>query len=230
MKSNALVYPIYLACCAALAFYFLFTSSRESAGHSDADLIGAVLAGRAGADSGGEEDGPESIFDTPFYSSAQLSRPIAEEEGELPDNGEEPEILDPANPDNPVNPMTGQRFPDSAMRVFDRLRDRFPTNSLLPRRQSAAERQAEDTERLRVMSLQSSIATGQASRDQVNEFYDFQAKSWRDRLELIEFVVGEKGDAMSPEIRQQYDRVRSMSDEQVKALEAQRQAALSRAH
>ncbi len=72
------------------------------------------------------------------------------------------------------------------------------------------------------------IARGEASAAQVNEFYDYQAKGSRDRVELIRYVMEEKGDQMSSDIREQYTKLLTMSEDQLKGIEAQRQAALSR--
>lgn len=226
MASNRSVYLIYLALCAALTVYFIFFSRPTSATQgSDADALSALLAG-GGAPAAADD--AQSIFDTEFYRGAQLQNPIPDEGDVANDSNEEPEILDPADPNNPINPVTGQRYPDSAMRVFDRLRERFPNNSLLPKRESPEDKQAGDQSRMRILGTHGLIARGEATPEQVNEFYDFQAKGAQDRVELIRYVMEEKGDQMSADVREQYTKLLTMSEDQLKGIEAQRESALNR--
>lgn len=229
MKNNGTVYIIYLGLCAALAAYFFFTDTDKAAAGDEADLALALLGG--GRLPEGAENLPPpdsgSILDSTFGTNNTFN--IPDEGGaESTGDGAEPDILEPVSADNPINPATGERYPDSVMRVFDQLHQKFPNNSLIPRRQSPEDRRREDEERNRVFGLQSFIAQGTASNEQVNQYYDYQSRGVKDRLELINYVLENKGGEMSDDIRAQYERIKTMSEDQLKGFDAQRQMALQR--
>lgn len=100
--------------------------------------------------------------------------------------------LSPAHEDNPINPETGERFTDTQMAKFDSLREKFPDNDILPVRQSPEDRSRKELEIKRIYSLQAKIVKKEASCQEVNEYYDYQIRSARDRIELVEFALQKK--------------------------------------
>ena len=236
MKTNGIVYITYLALCGIVAIYFGYTGSQKAAS-SVADDLAALLSGRTDQIGGGPSGGgaaaiPEtdagSLFDSEFWSVGAPTAPIEDEPLEPAPTDGEPDILEPANPNNPVNPMTGQPYPDRLMKVFDGLRKKFPNNSMIPKRQTPEDKARESEERNQIFGLQSLIAQGKASQEQVNTFYDFQSKQYRDREELVEYVLAEKGATMSPQIKEQYERIRQMTKTQLESFAKQREQALAR--
>ncbi len=239
MNNNGIVYVIYLALCGIMAVYFVSTGGTKSqaASGSDADelalLFGGGLGGHGGA--GDAHAAPSqnngSLFDSGFWNVGAPEGDFEDMEipgGRTTEDGEEPAILEPANPNNPVNPMTGQPYPNRVMKVFDKLREKFPNNSMIPQQKTPEQKLAEDHERREVFELQSLIAQGKAEEAQVNRFYDFQTKQYHDRKELVEYVLAEKADAMSPEIKQQYEKILDMTNRQLNAFEQQKTQALQR--
>lgn len=233
MKSNGIVYITYLALCAAVAIFFMATGG--AADRSEADDVVALLSGRTDQIGGGSSGGPAipdsdsgSLFDSRFWQLGAPEGPIDDEPLEaLPEDGE-PDILEPANPNNPVNPMTGQAYPDRVMKVFDSLRKKFPNNSMIPKAQTPEEKARENEERNQIFSLQSLIAQGKASQEQVTAFYDYQTKQYRDRAELVDYVLNEKSASMSPEIKEQYEKIKAMTATQLDSFAKQREQALAR--
>ncbi len=235
MKTNGIVYLTYLALCGALAIYFMSTGGVESSS-SDADDLAALLSGQTDQIGGGgggtrtaiPETDSGSLFDSDFWQVGAAEGPIVDEPLEaLPEDGE-PRILEPANPNNPTNPMTGEVYPDRVMKVFDGLRKRFPNNSMIPKRETPEEKAAVAAERNRIFGLQSLIAQGKATEEQVSTFYEYQMKQYKDRAQLVDYVLTEKSATMSPQIKEQYQKIQTMTNTQLESFEKQRQQALAR--
>lgn len=235
MKTNGIVYLTYLALCGVVALYFMFSGGVQSQSNSEADDLAALLSGRTDQIGGGVASGPAipdndsgSLFNSDFWQVGAAEGPIEDEPLEAAPQEGEPDILEPANPNNPTNPMTGEVYPDRVMKVFNNLRKKFPNNSMIPKTQTAGGKAAEAAERNKVFSLQSLIAQGKASEEQVSTFYSYQMKQYKDRAELVDYVLSEKSATMSPEIKQQYQKIQTMTATQLSSFEKQRQQALAR--
>ncbi|MCR9140639.1 MAG: hypothetical protein NXI24_00090 [bacterium] len=235
MKTNGIVYITYLALCSLVAIYFMFTGGAQSEPSSEADDLAALLSGQTDQIGGGDEvrtgipdNDSGSLFNSEFWEVGAAQGPIEDEPLEARPEDGEPDILEPANPNNPKNPMTGEVYPDRVMKVFNNLRKRFPNNSMIPKRQTPEEKAAEATERNKVFGLQSLIAQGKATEEQVSTFYNYQMKQYKDRAELVDYVLTEKGATMSPDIKQQYQKIQQMTATQLQSFEKQREQALAR--
>ena len=108
-------------------------------------------------------------------------------------------LFSPASPENPINPSTGRPFTDRQMMQFDRLRERFPGNSVIPVRQNDELARRREERQKRIYVIQERILQKEATCQEVNEYYDFQEKSTRDRLELMEYALSR--DAASEETK-----------------------------
>ncbi len=237
MKTNGLVYIIYLVLCAGLSLSFIFGDDASAQERSEADDLAALLSGRTDQIGGGSERGPTtsitdtdsgSLFDSQFWEVGAATEAIEDEPVEAVPQDGEPDILEPANPNNPVNPTTGEAYPDRVMKVFNNLRKKFPNNTMIPRRKTPEEKAAETAERNQIFSMQSLIAQGKATEEQVNQFYDYQMKQYRDRAELVDYVLTEKGATMGPQIKEQYEKIQKMTATQLESFERQKGQALTR--
>src|SRR5687767_1767865 len=139
MKERKKVFIYYYGFCAILAFYFIFSAGGGGGGSSDEEMskedkaLAALMGGGGGRRPAARHEG-DSIFDSDFFKAGEPTNPIEEKaEASGPQGDGNNEILEPANPNNPVNPQTGQPFSDTVMEQFDTLRKRFPGNSIIPR-------------------------------------------------------------------------------------------------
>lgn len=229
MKDRTKVLSVYFGFCGLLALFFIFTAggSASDSQQSKEDAALAALTGGGVPRTQSHQEGG-SVFDSEFWRAGEPDKPIEDKAEAARSSGDgDNEILEPANANNPVNPQTGQPFSDAVMEQFDTLRQRFPGNSIIPKRMTAEEKQAEDAQRQQVYALQSTIVQGKATPDQVTQYYDFQAKPIKDRLELLEYVLKEQGDRMSPEIKEQYEKILDMNKRQLSSFEESRRRAIS---
>ncbi|MBI3396764.1 MAG: hypothetical protein HY042_13080, partial [Spirochaetia bacterium] len=212
---------------------FLFSSgssdSKQKAKNQDAALA-ALFGGGGGAgggSSGRSRSSDESLSSSDFWKAGVPDKPIQDKDEPGKKNGDEPELLDPVSAGNPINPQTGQPYPDSVMKQFDDLRKKFPGNDIIPRRKSPEETKKEETDRQNVFAVQSLVAQGRASQAQIDQFYDYQTKPIKDRLELLDYVLKEQGSSMAPDVKEQYDKILQMNKQQLTALDEARKRAAS---
>ena len=132
------------------------------------------------------------------------------------------------HPDNPINPATGEQYPDRMMEVFDRLRELFPENVTIPKRLSQAERAREGQRATRLEKIGERIENkdGKLTRAEVEEFYDWEIRQITDRIQLIEHVLDEKSEILSDEAREAYRKVLRSSRERARQLRKAKAAAL----
>ncbi len=229
---NRTVYFIFFGLIVLIGGYFLFSSpgsSREGQKKNSEQAALASLFGGGGGNTGRSSSGDGGITGSDFWKAGVPDKPITDKDdvgGKK--NSDEPELLDPVSAGNPINPQTGQPYPDSVMKQFDDLRKKFPDNDIIPKRKSPEDAKKEEEGRQKMFGVQTLVASGKASRDQVEQFYDFQAKPVRDRLQLLEYVMKEQGSAMSADVKEQYDKILQMNKNQLNAFEEQKKKALER--
>lgn len=233
MKSNRNVYIIYFGLCGVLGLFLLM-----SGGSSDDELTaalpppgpGAGMEGAGGmemllgpgAGAGGQEG--DSIFESQFFNE---HRPDSEEQLETVGE-EDTEILEPAHKDNPVNPQTGLPYPDKLMDRFKALREKFPGNSVIPRRMTGEDKQADKRKRQDQFALRTKVRQGNANEEEINQHFNTEAKGIQDRLEILDYIMEKQQSSMSPEIKKQYEKILARNKEQLANIEKRREDAISK--
>lgn len=229
---NRTVYFIFFGLIVLIAGYFLFSSpgsSKDGQKKNSEQAALASLFGGGGGSAGRTNAGDGGITGSDFWKAGVPDKPISDkDDGTGRKNSDEPELLDPVSAGNPINPQTGQPYTDSVMKQFDELRKKFPDNDIIPKRKTPEDTKKEEENRQKMFGVQTLVASGKASRDQIEQFYDFQAKPIRDRLQLLEYVMKESGSNMSSDVKEQYDKILTMNKNQLTAFEDQKRKALER--
>lgn len=200
------------------------TTQQDEAGEAALALFGGG-AGGSGADQGDSSD--YSLFENNDLMDAGVGEaPIAasQEKRELSETG----ILDPVSEGNPINPQTGQPYPDSAMKQFEKLAKKFPDNSIIPRRMTPELKAQKEAEESRMREIRSRMSSRNASAEEIGLYYENQKKSVTDRLQLVDYVLENQGDRMAPDIKKQFEKVKELNLNQIESYEKQKQAALER--
>ncbi|MDH5656867.1 MAG: hypothetical protein OEZ34_13220, partial [Spirochaetia bacterium] len=177
--------------------------STESASDNDANAAVALFGGGGmPSDSGGQD---ASLYGSDFWKAGVPDKAIDTSDVEM--GGNDTGLLDPASEGNPINPQTGQRYPDSVMKQFDTLREKFPDNHIIPRRLTQEEKDQENHKKMAMQEIQRKINTSGATTSEINSLYDYEIKSVNDRLELINYVVESQGEKMDPDIKEKFQKI-----------------------
>ncbi len=168
----------------------------------------------------------KSLYDTDFWNTGINKTPIDDIQK---NNEEEPEILEKVSEGNPINPQTGLPYTDEQMEQFDKLREKFPNNSLIPKRISPEEKKAEEENLRKMLEIQSKISAKKATIEEIEMYYNYQKKPFLDRLELLEYVLAELKEDLSEDLKSQYEQVLKMNKEQIKNIEEQKNIMLKSA-
>ncbi|TGK25520.1 hypothetical protein EHQ05_11450 [Leptospira yasudae] len=171
--------------------WILFSSddpSERERKSREADSV-ALLLGGGGSSSGSSSSGSsggrtnDSIFDSSFYKAGK---------GEYIENptGEQKEA-DPnaADADNPLNPQTNKPYTNEEMERFSQLRERFPNNSLIPKKLSPAEKEAKKQEEGQIAEAARNVYARTASPAQIRSYYTHMEKQTQDRMDIINYLV-----------------------------------------
>lgn len=208
--------------------YQMFSNSgnhKGSSGNSARDE-GQALAAIFGGGGNNSSPSDQSIFDSKFWNAAVPNKALETPQDDS--GGSDTGLLEPASEGNPRNPQTGQPYPDSVMRQFDTLRKKFPNNKIIPSKLSDEEVRKENEERNDMAAIGNLIAQNQAGESDINRYYDYEAKKVEDRLELVNYIIQEQGEAMSEDIKSKFQNVLEMNKNQKAANDKARQNALSR--
>lgn len=124
------------------------------------------------------------------------------------------------------NWRTGSTFTESEVKRLKFLRSALPGNRSLmafdpAEREELREQEAENT------ALGRRIDAGSGTAAQISAYYEFKAAYYDDRIEALQFVLGEP--SWDPETRTRYERYVSVAKKERAKLVAQQEAALSRA-
>jgi hypothetical protein len=226
MKSN-LKY-IIIGLILVISLYFIFSDSdseKNSEEKPDDTAALSALFGGGDPSAAAKRKGDRSVFDSDFFKNHSNTG----ESGDDSESGDEPDILDPASENNPVNPATGQRFTDSNMKQFDELRSKFPNNDIIPKRMTPEEKAAADAKKARVEEIRLAMSKSSASKDDVELYYQVQSKPINDRLELINYVIEKQGDNMPADIKEKYEEIRKMNQTQMDNFEKAKAAEMAKA-
>jgi len=232
MKSHRTVYIIYFSLCTLIALYFFITGGGDRA-------RAGTVASNTGSDGRGAPSGTgsstsmhegKSLFESDFFSGSAPRQPI-EDPGKIKSGGdvEEPDILEPADKDNPKNPRTGRPFSNKMMRRFDALRKIFPNNSLIPRKKTAEEIKLEREYKRKMFGVYPLMVQGRAAPEQINQYFDYKTKPIKDRIELLSHITKKYRGKMSPEFAKKYEKVLNVSQKALDRIENRRKKALEKA-
>jgi len=226
MQNNVTLFVFF---CLALFVAVMAVPGRASRRGAAGEEGGGVLALFGGAPATKPRAEQGSLFQSDFWRHGVSDKPIADDPASPGRREGEPDLLEPASDGNPVNPETGRPYSDQVMEQFSELRKKFPTNSIIPRKRNPEDVRKEEAERAEVYGLQTRIFQNQASSQEIDKFYDFQAKGIKDRLELLEYVLAEQSGTMSADIKQKYDQIVSMNKNQLQSFKEARKKAKSNA-
>ncbi|GIX42991.1 MAG: hypothetical protein KatS3mg129_2724 [Leptospiraceae bacterium] len=112
------------------------------------------------------------------------------------------------------------------MEAFDKLREKFPNNSLIPKRMTPEEKKAQEEKQRRMLEIQSKISVRKATPEEIEEYYEYQKKPIQDRLELLRYVLEKLADELPEDLKGQYEEVLKMNERQLESLEEQKKALL----
>ncbi len=236
--SNKTPYAVFFGICALLVVYFAVSGGNQgglnASGGSDPDggdsgSVGSTVAG--GGVTRPTDDAGGSIFDSDVFLAGRPTNPIQDPKADkkLGPN-DEPDVLDPADKDNPKNPQTGRPYSNSSMKQFAALRKRFPNNSIIPRKKTPEQIKQEKDDRMKMFALQSQVVTGKASPEEINKYYEFRTRPVRDRVELLSYVVDKYRDRMAPNVKAQYEKILIMNRKVLENHEKAKQKALEKSN
>lgn len=185
--TNLAVLSVYFALCAEIMLVLILSAPGRSAGSGISSALHAPPAGTARSSSRagtGDDlftgDFWEAGLDTraaaPDSDSAERSAPADEDTG----------ILEPASPDNPRNPATGERFTDKQMLRFEELNRRFVGNTLVPRRRKDV-RAAMETE-AQIIALERQAQGGTATVEQIEAVHEYYIRREEANIRLLEYL------------------------------------------
>lgn len=208
-----------------ILIYFLFgTSSNNSESEKEKNALSALIGGGAGtARDAANSDG--SMFGSNFWEAGVPDKAI--DTSNVESSGNDSGILDPASEGNPINPQTGQPYPDSVMNQFSSLREKFPKNKLIPSRLTPEQKAEEDNKKIEISKIQGKLAAGQADVNDINSYYDYQGQAINDRLELLNYVLESQGDSMDDDIKAKFTNILELNKKQKEQNEASRNQALN---
>lgn len=141
-------------------------------------------------------------------------------------NKEEPDILEPADGDNPINPETGQPYSNKTMKRFAALHKKFPKNKLIPTKQTEKEKAEDKKREQQIYSLSTKVIQGTSTKDEVNKFYEMQKKDVMDRKQLLDYFSKSKEGMLSEKMQKKIQKINKINNRLIEELEFKRKASL----
>ncbi|MCH1913640.1 hypothetical protein L9Z41_05310 [Leptospira noguchii] len=201
-------------------------SSEKERKSKEADSVALLLGGGGGSSSSSGSSGGktnESIFDSSFYKSGK---------GEYiePGKGETKEA-DPnaADADNPVNPQTNKPYTNEEMERFSQLRERFPDNSLIPKKLSPAEKEAKKQEDSRIAEAARNVFARTATQDQIRSYYQNMEKQTQDRMDIINYLVDLQKGSGEEETEKKLNNIQESIKNQLQQVQKEKENAFKQA-
>lgn len=210
-----------------LIFYTKPKNPKNTNSNEEKQALALLFGGTSDNTQVSKRSKQKSLYDTDFWNTGISKSPIEEESQK--NQEEEPEILEKVSEGNPINPQTGLPYTDEQMEQFDKLRGKFPNNSLIPKRIKPEEKKAEEENLRKMLEIQSKISSKKATREEIEMYYEYQKKPFLDRLELLEYVLAELKEDLSEDLKSQYEQVLKMNKEQIKNIEEQKNVILKSA-
>lgn len=222
---------LYFIIFSVVVFVLIFlTAPSPKSLSSDEDKKALALLFGGSSDSTlsnkSKADKNKSLYDSDFWKQGITNVPIEESKQK---SDEEPEILEKVSEGNPINPQTGLPYTDEQMEQFDKLREKFPNNSLIPKRMTPQEKKTQEDKQRRILEIQSKISARKANAEEIQEYYEYQKKPIQDRIELLRYVLEKLEDELPEDLKNQYKEVLKMNEKQLESLEEQKNAVLKTA-
>jgi hypothetical protein len=209
--------------------YFLF--STEGGGKQKSKLksedlsfllggTGSISSSQQGTNGmGSRGENSKSVFDSDFYQSGGIKY---EEDGTNPISSVQGEA--------PINPQTGKPYPEEAMAQFDRLREMFPDNNLIPKRMTPEIKAAEEAKTQKLADSMRNVFANNAKPEEIQYYYTNMEKQSQDRLQIIEYLIEAQGgedEEMDKKFKEVLDGVKAQNEQiQKEKEEAYKKAGL----
>lgn len=85
-------------------------------------------------------------------------------------------------------PSEKDPFTEEQYRKFELIRKKMPGNSLIPKKMTPQERLADENKKMELHVIAGLIQNGEASPEEINQYYDTKVKEMRDRLQIMELA------------------------------------------
>ena len=97
-----------------------------------------------------------------------------------------------------TNPRSGDLYTESEAKKIQYLAKKFPNNDLIPRPLGADELREREGRMKRYEEQGFRITSGEATPEEIEQYYEFKSKFFTDKVELLKFgLAAEKGDEES---------------------------------
>ena len=202
-------------------FYFLFffdgTTTKKKKLKSE-ELSFLFSGSSPGSSSQSDEkigvDRSKSIFDSDFYKTGKIS--FEEQENSEAHPTPQGEV--------PINPQTGKPYSEEAMEQFESLREKFPGNDLIPKRytpEAKAEKSRQDD---KLAKISNAVINKTANNSDIKEYYKYQEKSVKDRLEIIEYLVQSQKESGEEDEGGQFQKILDSIKEQANQVKKEKES------
>lgn len=209
-----------------LLIYFLFSTGdkpkKEKMSENDMSFLFPSANSGSGSGSQGNpmglrDEDSKSVFDTDFYSSGNFSYEEMETQKDTAPKG-----------DIPINPQTGKPYEENAMKQFDRLREYFPDNELIPKRLTPEVKAEQEAKAQKFADATRKVMGGNPERTDLDYYYGNMEKQANDRLEIIEYLIDVQG-GDNPEMDEKFKQVLDGVKAQMAQLQSEKDQAYKRA-
>lgn len=204
--------------------YMMFAGGDDSAQKkkSKAEQLTMLLGGGSASSQeysnkrGHRTHDGKSVFDSEF-GTAGVNTNFAEEENSQNSKN--------ANMVTPINPQTGKPYDDETMEQFDKLKLLFPENNLIPKRLTKEEKANKDKEDQDYANASAAVINNNATKDQVQIYFNKQEKTVKDRLEIIEYLIDAQKEDGTLDKDGQFEKILEGAKTQLSQIESQKKEA-----
>lgn len=157
------------------------------------------------------------IFTSRFWKEgeAEIKEETGSSGGEIASDSE---FLEPADPENPINPDTNLPYSNEDMAQLRQMQDLFPRNRLIPRKLDAGLRQAEEARRNAEDHRNLMVLQGTGNREQILEFLADREAFLKDKMELLEYFLSRGDNDLDESTRSQLVDLRRTSKSELDGI------------
>ncbi|AVQ13186.1 Uncharacterized protein XB16_2883 [Leptospira santarosai] len=209
--------------------WILFSSedpNEKEKKSKEANSVALLLGGGGSSSSSSGSSGGktnESIFDSSFYKAGKGEYIEAE------NGGSKEADPDAADADNPINPQTNKPYTNEEMERFSQLRERFPNNSLVPKKLSPAEKEAKKQEDNQVAEAARNVYAKTASPTQIRLYYNHMEKQTLDRMDIINYLVDLQKGSGDEETEKKLENIQDSIKNQLQQVQKDKENAFKQA-